>query len=61
MRRTNLEGIPHGFGRAEFRSGAYYEGTLEYGLMHGKGKIWSKTVYIIKESIIPKRYSPLWI
>jgi len=34
-----LEGVPHGFGRCEFKSGTVYVGNMSYGLMHGKGEI----------------------
>jgi len=34
-----VEGVPHGFGRCEFKSGTVYTGNITYGLMHGKGEI----------------------
>ena len=34
-----LEGVPHGFGRCEFKSGTVYVGNMSYGLMHGKGTV----------------------
>ena len=34
-----LEGVPHGFGRCEFKSGTVYVGNMSYGLMHGKGMV----------------------
>ena len=34
-----IEGVPHGFGRCEFKSGTVYIGNMSYGLMHGKGMV----------------------
>ena len=34
-----VEGVPHGHGRCEFRSGSVYTGHMENGLMSGKGEI----------------------
>ena len=34
-----VEGVPHGFGRCEFKSGTVYTGNMSYGLMHGKGMV----------------------
>ena len=44
-----LEGVPHGFGRCEFKSGTVYVGNMSYGLMHGKGM-----VAIREPSTVPK-------
>jgi len=34
-----VEGVPHGEGRCEFRSGTTYTGQMAHGLMHGEGSI----------------------
>merc|ERR1712123_417301 len=34
-----VEGVPHGEGRCEFRSGTTYTGQMAHGLMHGEGAI----------------------
>ena len=31
------KGVPHGFGRCEYKSGNVFTGSMEYGLMQGKG------------------------
>ena len=39
-----IEGVPHGFGRCEFKSGTVYTGNMSYGLMHGKGMVGNRLI-----------------
>lgn len=55
-------GKPHGYGRAKYSNGNFYEGDFKYGLKHGKGKFidnqgqvlqgeWSEDEFIKKGAI----------
>ena len=60
-----LEGVPHGFGRCEFKSGTVYVGNMSYGLMHGKGKVPfrdpSTAVPVHNRTGVRRNSAPRWI